>query len=194
MDADLPEANHSVPKVILWISPIDDRNAPVDPVFLDAAQRIGSGFFRYRAGELDDNSRLLELIEKAVHRSSRARSSRPVDNPVAYLFRTFTRLMDHELEHSRRFVSLSGEMFDRVGRPAAGEPSRELDREILWREVLDSVDDTTRSVLNWLRWGRSVEEIARELGITPNTLSKRLSRLRRQLKRRLDLKPRAGGT
>jgi hypothetical protein len=54
-----------------------------------------------------------------------------------------------------------------------------LDRLILWREVLESVDETLRWVL-WRIWqGCRVGDIAADLGVAPNTLSKRLSRLRR---------------
>jgi transposase-like protein len=45
-----------------------------------------------------------------------------------------------------------------------------------------------------LYWGFNVAEVAHELGITPNTLSKRLSRLRKSLRGTLDPGAKAGGT
>ncbi len=188
MQANLPHANGSDPRLVLWVSPVDDQAMPVDPVFLAAAERIGADFFCYRAREMNDDSRALELAERAVHKASRARKSRPVEDPVAYLFRTFTNLVDAELERSRRFLSLSDDVMRAVGRREITEVQQEMDRSVEWCEVLDSVDETTQFVLWRLYWGFSVKEIAAEIGVTPNTLSQRLSRTRKQLKKTLDPK------
>ena len=184
MHAELPQEDPAHPREILWISPFDEHNAPVDPVFLRAAGQIGFDFLLYRATELNDESRAVELAEKAVHQVSRARKSRPVEDPVAYLFRTFRRLVDRELERARRFQPFSDEVS--LGRRESSTRDGELDRLILWREVLESVDEAMRWVLWRLRHGFSVSEIAEDLGIAPNTLSQRLSRVRRELKRKLD--------
>lgn len=188
MQANLPHANGSDPRLVLWVSPVDDQAIPVDPVFLTAAERIGADFFCYRARELNDDSRALELAERAVHKASRARKSRPVEDPVAYLFRTFTNLVDAELERSRRFLSLSDDVMRAVGRREITEVQQEMVRAVEWREVLNSVDETMQFVLWRLYWGFSVKEIAAEIGVTPNTLSQRLSRTRKQLKKTLDPK------
>jgi RNA polymerase sigma factor (sigma-70 family) len=188
MQANLPHSNGSYPRLVLGVNPVDDQAIPVDPVFLAAAERIGADFFCYRARELNDGSRALELAERAVHKASRARKSRPVEDPVAYLFRTFTNPVDAELERSRRFLSLSDDVMRAVGRRELTEAQQEMDRSVEWREVLDSVDETMQFVLWRLYWGFSVREIADEIGITPNTLSQRLSRTRKQLKKALDPK------
>lgn len=188
MQASLPNTTGFDPRLVLWVSPVDDQNIPVDPMFLDAAERIGTDFFRYRARELNDDSRALELAEKAVHKASRAHKPRPVEDPVAYLFRTFTNMVDAELERSRRFLSLSDDVMRSLGRRQVTGTQQELDSAVAWREVLDSVDATMRLVLWRLYWGFSVNEIAGELGITPNTLSQRVSRVRKQLKKTLDPK------
>ncbi|MCE5306098.1 MAG: hypothetical protein LLG20_00495 [Acidobacteriales bacterium] len=186
MQANLPHANGFDPRLVLWVSPVDDQATPVDPAFLQAAERIGGDFFLYRARELNDGSRALELAEKAVHKASRARKSRPVEDPVAYLFRTFTNMVDAELERSRRFRSLSDDVMRAVGRRDRTGSQREVDRSLEWQEVLDSVDETMQFVLWQLYWGFSIKEIADEIGVTPNTLSQRLSRMRKQLKKTLD--------
>ena len=94
MHAELPHEDPAHPREILWISPVDEHDVPVDPVFLQAAGQIGLDFLLYRAAELNDESRAMELAEKAVHQASRARKARPVEDPVAYLFRAFRRLVD----------------------------------------------------------------------------------------------------
>lgn len=191
MQANLPHTDVFDPRLVLWVSPVDDQAAPVDSVFLEAAEKIGGDFFLYRARELNDGSRALELAERAVHKASRARKARPVEDHVAYLFRTFTNMVDEELERSRRFVSLSDDIMLAVARRDRRGPQREIDRSLEWREVLDSVDADMQFVLWRLYWGFSIKEIAKELGVLPNTLAQRLSRMRRQLKKPLD---RDGGT
>jgi hypothetical protein len=84
MPVELPQEDPAHACPILWISPVDEYNAPVDPRFLEAANLIGLGFLLYRAAELNDESRARELAEKAVHQASRARTSRPIEDPVAY--------------------------------------------------------------------------------------------------------------
>lgn len=135
---------------------------------------------------MNDPSRALELAERAVHCASRAKKKRPVEDVVAYLFRTFTNLVDQELKRARRFLSLSDELLHALGRRRPGDEQRQLDRNIAWRELLESVDEEMRWVLWRLYWGFSVNEIAEELAIPPNTLSKRLSRTRKCLKKALD--------
>lgn len=67
-----------------------------------------------------------------------------------------------------------------------GDTETEVERSIEWREILDSVSAEMQFVLWRLYWGFSVNEIAAELKITPNTLSQRLSRARKLLKKTLD--------
>ncbi len=192
MQANLPHANGYDPRLVLWVSPVDDQNIPVDPMFLAAAERIGTDFFFYRARELNDGSRALELAERAVHKASRARKPRPVEDPVAYLFRTFTNMVDAELERSRRFLSLSDGIIRAVGRRELTEVQQQMDRSVEWHEVVDSASPDMQFALWWWYWGFSIKEIAAELGVTPNTLSQRISRMRKQLKKTLDPKAISG--
>jgi RNA polymerase sigma factor (sigma-70 family) len=182
------------PRLELWISPVDERNLPVDPVFVQAADRVGVDFFLYRARELNDESLALELAEKAVHRASRANRCGPLRDAAAYLARTFSNLVDHELERARRFTDLSEGVMRAVGRNTIHGSSLELDRTIESRELLESLDETMQFVVWRLYWGFSFGEVAKELGISPNTLSKRLSRLRKSLRKALDHEAKTGGT
>jgi DNA-directed RNA polymerase specialized sigma24 family protein len=190
----LPHQNHSDPKQFLWVSPVDEKNQPVDPVFVEAAYRIGGGFLFYRARELNDDGRAIELVERAVHLASRARKSRPVDQPAAYLFRTFTNLVDAEIERCRRIVPLTDELLHEVANRAAPKMEDEIDREADWKRILESLDYRVRMVYERLRQGRTVREIALEMGIKPNTLIQRIHRARKQIKNTLDQRPAEGRT
>jgi RNA polymerase sigma factor (sigma-70 family) len=182
MQTYLPPGSAHDPQFVLWVSPLDDRKVPVDPVFIDAAACIGRGFLRYRARELNDESRALELAERAVHLCSRANKRKPVDDPVAYLFRTFSNLIDRELDRLGRFLPWLDDFLYVAGK---GQ-QEELEREIEWREILESLDEPIRSVFHRLRSGFTVNEIANQLGISPEALSQRLSRARKKLKETLD--------
>ncbi|HEV2201414.1 MAG TPA: sigma-70 family RNA polymerase sigma factor [Bryobacteraceae bacterium] len=193
MLSELPRRYSSDPRLLLWVSPVDAQGIPADPMFLEAAERIGSDFTKYRARDINDPSRALEFAERAVYLASRAKKRRPIEDAVAYLFRTFTNLMDREIERTRRFVSLDDDLLRAIGRRSATEPEAEMEKAITWREALDSLDPTMRWVLWRLYWGFSVNEIAAQLGISPNTLSQRISRtrkhLRKHLKKTLDRDP-----
>lgn len=189
----LPHQNHSDPKSFLWVSPVDEKNQPADPVFIEAAYRIGGGFLFYRARELNDDGRAIELVERAVHLASRARKSRPVAEPRAYLFRTFTNLVDAEIARYRRIVPLTDELLHEMAGRAA--PSMEqIDRETDWKRILESLDQTVRMVYERLRQGRTVREIALEMGVKPNTLVQRIHRARKEIKNTLDQERTKGRT
>ena len=182
----------SDPRFLLWVSPIDAQGVPADPMFLEAAEHIGSDFVNYRSRDINDPSRALELAERAVYLASRAKKKRPVEDAVAYLFRTFTNLVDREIERTRRFVALDDDLLRFIGRRHVGEPEAEIENSIAWREALDTLEPTMRWVLWRLYWGFSVNEIAAHLGISPNTLSQRISRARKHLKKILDRYPHLG--
>ena len=181
-----PQPNHRHSGLFLWVSPIDDDNTPVDPVFLDAAYHIGGDFLFYRARELNDDGLAMELAEKAVHRASRARKTQPVREPRAYLFRTFTNLVDEQIRRSRRFQPLTEEIIHHVAERGGARPEQDFEREVDWKEILESLDETIRSVLERLRRGYTIQEIARDMGIRPNTLSQRVHRARKELRNTLD--------
>ena len=185
MLSELPRRCSSDPRFVLWVSPVDAQGIPADPMFLQAAERIGGDFINYRARDINDPSQVLEFAERAVYLASRAKKRRPVEDAVAYLFRTFTNLVDREIERTRRFVSLDDDLLRAIGRRSAKEPEAEIEKAITWREALDSLDPTMRWVLWRLYWGFSVNEIAAQLGISPNTLSQRISRTRKHLKKHL---------
>jgi len=185
MLSELPRVFSSDPRFLLWVSPVDSQGLAADPIFLQAAERIGSDFVSYRSRDVNDPSRSLEFAERAVYLASRAKKKRPVVDAVAYLFRTFTNLVDQEIERNRRFVSLDDDLLHAIGRRRAGEPEAEMEKAITWREALDTLDPTMRWVLWRLYWGFSVNEIADQLGISPNTLSQRLRRTRKHLRKHL---------
>ena len=159
-----------------WIPPVDDRGNRVDPVFVQAAYALGGLFFRYRKFDLEDDSRRAELIEQAVFRASRAEKSAPVVDPKAYVFKIFARLLDKQVVRER---SLDGPAVEEVEELLGGDESEfasSLD-DYIWRQQLWSrLSPEMRSVLRRRAMGYRVDEIARSLGVTANTLSRRIGR------------------
>jgi len=193
MHSELPRASNSDPRFLLWVSPVDSNGTSADPMFLQAAEAIGGDFVQYRAHDVNDPSRSLELAERAVHLASRAKKKRPVEDAVRYLFRTFTNLVDHEINRRRRFVHLDDDRLHTVVQ-RRDEESEAIEQSITWREALETLDPKMRWVLWRLYWGFSVNEIADQLGISPNTLSQRIRRARKHLKKILDRTPQVGAT
>ncbi len=154
-------------------------------MFLQAAETIGGDFVQYRARDVNDPSRSLELAERAVYLASRAKKKRPVEDAVRYLFRTFTNLVDREIDRRRRFVHLEDDRASAIGR-WRDEASESMEQSITWREALETLDPEMRWVFWRLYWGFSVNEIAEQLGISPNTLSQRIRRARKHLKKIVD--------
>ena len=186
MLSELPRFCSSGPKLLLWVSPVDSQGVQADPMFLRAAEQIGGDFLTYRSRDMKDPSRSMEFAERAVHLASRAKKKRPVEDAVRYLFRTFTNLVDQELERNRRLVSLDDNLLHAIGRRQVSEEEAEMAEAITWREALDTLEPTMKWVFWRLYWGYSVNEIAEQLGISPNTLSQRIRRARKHLKKILD--------
>src|SRR5205085_1425284 len=82
MPSELPHHSSSDPRFMLWVSPVDAQGIPADPMFLEAADRIGSDFLSYRPRDFNDPSRALEFAERAVYLASRAKKKRPVEDAV----------------------------------------------------------------------------------------------------------------
>src|SRR5579871_3947343 len=171
--------NRKGPGIALWVRPVDDDNLPVDPLFIEAAIGRGERFIAYRARDLGDEGLARDLFEKAVHSASRVRHGKPVDDPVAYVFRIFKRLVDDEIAKSRKFIPLNEQV---LYQRADGEEPVELDEIVGWRETIESLDESAQRLLRKLFWGFRVGEISKRLGIKRNTLSKRISRVRKEIK------------
>ena len=175
---------------ILWVYPFDEENVPVDPVFLEAAQKIGQHFLFYRARELQDESLAREFAEKAVQKTSLAHRTNPVRKPVAYIFQAFRHLVDAHLRRLGRLVPLDGRAL-----------SKRLDRRteigieerLTWNEAFDSLEEYERAALVGVRVGLRVSDMAQDFGIRPNTLSKRISRARKKARDKMEAKNRLDG-
>jgi RNA polymerase sigma factor (sigma-70 family) len=176
------------PEWRVWIRPADDRGNPVDPRLEQAAYAIERSALSYRQGELRDEEVAVTLLEAAVYIGSRAASRAPITSPAAYLRKIFARLVDDEVEKRRRFVSTEAVGLD--GRLTARDGCQEaIERALLVEALLERMDSQTRRVVEARMIGRSIEEIASELGVTTNCVSQRLKNGIERLRKGLHMKP-----
>jgi DNA-directed RNA polymerase specialized sigma24 family protein len=159
----------------IWVNPVDAKGTSVDERFIDAAYDKADDLMRYRANELRDEALRLNLIERAVHRASRAKKREPVRDFAGYVYSVFTRLVDVEVSRERRLVLVDADCLEDFA-ARNGENSDDIDDDIQQDQILGAMDESTR--LAWSRRlsGYEVQEIAAELNITPDCLSTRMRR------------------
>jgi DNA-directed RNA polymerase specialized sigma24 family protein len=172
---DLGESDGETHRSSLWVSPVDPDGNRVDPQFIDAAYAKAEDLLRYRAHDLRDDALRQELIEKAVHRASRAKKRDPVRDYAAYLFSVFARLADAEVGREKRFVAVDADCLENL---AARRQERRLpvEEDIQQRQVLDAMEERTRWAWSRRLSGYEVQEIAAELNISADCLSTRMRR------------------
>jgi DNA-directed RNA polymerase specialized sigma24 family protein len=161
-------------RAFFWISPTDERGIPVDKEFAEAAYRKANHLRRYRSRELRDEAIRANLVETAVYKCSRAQREEPLGDIAGYLFLTFKRLVDEWIARDQRIQHHPDVQLDRYNSP---KPSfGDLDAAVARREALDAMDAESRWAWERRLVGFQVQEIARELNITPDCLSTRLRR------------------
>jgi DNA-directed RNA polymerase specialized sigma24 family protein len=161
----------------LWVYDKDENGAPLDPQFIEAAYALEARLFRYRQREIGCKSVTSDLVQESVNAASRAVHSKPIDNPLGYLFTTFTRKVDQYLAKLAREVAVTDHFFEELARERGKDWGPEtLEARILAREVKSYMDDWTREVCYLKAAGYSMKEIARGLREPTNRVNVRLSR------------------
>jgi len=162
----------------LWVSDKDEKGAAVDPQFIQAAYALESSLFSYRQRELGCESVTADLIQSSVNAASRAAHSKPVQNPLAYLYAVFTRKVDKYIAGKGFEIPVADDFIEDLGVRDADRRSaiEMLEERILMREVKAHMDDWTLQVCNMRINGYSIEEIAREFGEPRNRVAVRYSR------------------
>lgn len=158
----------------IWISEIDPTGQPVDPAFIEAGYRKEKDLFRLRRREFPDDARVASLIEEAVYRASRAVRKEPVRDAGGYLYRVYVNLLDEEIAKQVRTVSGEDRLLEHLANLSSATP--DITEQIYGRELLDAMDPETRFVWERRLLGYEVQEIAREINVTPDCLSTRLRR------------------
>ena len=169
-----------------WIRDRDDDGRPVDPRFLEAAYAIGGELLRYREHELRDEHRAVELLEQAVHSANRSRHKKPVANFTGYLVQRFTSIVDTVLRRESRVQYQESQKLEECH--VLEDELERWHNDLRIAEALSVMDDETRRICIRLMAGYKLSEIARELGVTPNSVYLKFRRGSANALKRLETK------
>jgi DNA-directed RNA polymerase specialized sigma24 family protein len=166
----------------IWLRDVDSRGKSVDPRFIEVGYQKEDDFFRYRSDKLNDEAVVANLVEEAVYRASRADKKEPIRDVGGYLFRVFSNLADREIARALHMFSCEAEVLANLPCPHTEAAKHILDR-IEFRETLDQMPPDMRWAFVRRKFGFEVQEIAKEMNISPDCLS---TRMRRALKQTLE--------
>jgi RNA polymerase sigma factor (sigma-70 family) len=160
-----------------WVHDRDRKGRPIDERMLKAADEIAPDLARYRQEEIDCESTSNSMLQSAVEAASQATHAAPIQNPPGYLTSVYKHIVDRFLARKKRIVPVEDSFLeDLANADSAGSSEDEIHNHLLIEKLLNAMDDDTRLICRWRLEGYSMQEIANELGITPNCLSVRYTR------------------
>ena len=165
---------------------MDRFGRTIEPCVFAVAQEIALRAVSYGEKLLGDPALALTLFEEAAAKVSSALTQKEASGQSriremrSYLFRAYMRRIGVERRGARCMRCVCLEI---RRRHACDDESRNLERRILVRELLDSCDGVTREVLHGRLEGRSWKEIADDCGISANAANLRFSRCLRRFQR-----------
>jgi RNA polymerase sigma factor (sigma-70 family) len=160
-----------------WIHNEDGNGRPLDENILRAAEEAAPTLARYRAHEIRCESTINAMLQSAVEAASKAKHDRAVDNPIGYLTFAYKRIVDRFLNRRRRLVPVDDTFLeDLVNASETNSFEERIHNRLLLEKLLDSMDVETRRICNLISQGYSMNEIAKQLHISANCLSKRYGR------------------
>jgi len=166
---------------------------------LDAARSAWPNVLSYaRLADVPDSECLAtevweELLRSVLRTMRRLGNLHHVTNLESYLIGAFRHRFQRALVKERQFrqkvlLTDSVEKLESLGRVADWKPVERLERELQVQQALKLMDPWTRRVWNYVKYGYSIKEIARRLGLTEFQVEfryrRRLTRLRDYLRRR----------
>ena len=160
-----------------WIHKKDDKGRPLDEKIVKAAEEVAPTLARYRQHEIRCESTTNAMLQSAVEAASRAKRTKPIDNPIGYLTFAYKRIVDRFLNREKKLVPVDDTFLEDLSNSRDNTSFEEvLHNRLLLEKLLNSMDTETRQVFDWRLRGFSMNEIAKELRITPNSLSARYTR------------------
>ena len=160
-----------------WIHDKDEEGRALDEEIVKAAEEIAPIVTRYRQKEIRCESTANRLLQDAVEAASKARHSRPIENPTGYLTYAYKRIVDKFLNRQKRVVAVDELFLEDLANSSESVSYEGLihDRLLLER-LMQAMDPDTRRVCSARLDGYSMVEIARQLHVTPNCLAVRYMR------------------
>ncbi len=166
---------------------------------LDAARSAWPNALSYaRLADVPDSECLAtevceELLRSVLRTMRRIGNLHHVTNLESYLIGAFRHRFQRALVKERQLrqkvlLTDSVEKLESLGRIPDWKPVERLERELQVQQALKLMDPWTRRVWNYVKYGYSIKEIAKRLGLTEFQVEfryrRRLTRLRDYLRRR----------
>ena len=160
-----------------WIHKKDGKGRPLDENIVKAAEEIAPTLARYRQHEIRCESTINAMLQSAVEAASKARRSKPLDNPIGYVSFIYKRIVDRFLNRKKKLVTVDDSFLeDLVNARETGSFEERIHNRLLLEKLLNAMDAETRRICKLISQGYSMNEIANQLNISSNCLSKRYGR------------------
>lgn len=161
-----------------WFYDKDKNGQPLDDNILKTAEEIAPLLTRYRKQEIECESICNEILQDAIEAVSHAASKNPIANPAGYLVSVYKRSVDKFLDHKHRLIPLGDEFLEGLVNSGSTQPSSEewIHNRLVLEKLLKLMDAETRQICMWRLEGYSESQIAKSLGISPNTVCVRFTR------------------
>jgi RNA polymerase sigma factor (sigma-70 family) len=164
-------------RYLFWIHDKDAKGRPLDEHIVKAAEEVKPALTRYRSKEIGCESMINTILQSAVEAAAKATHKNPIMNPVGYLVSVYQRLVDRILEREGRVISVDDAFLESLANRGKVVSFEEvIHNQLVLQKLMEAMDPETRQVFIWRLQGYSVNEIAKELGVTPNCVSVRFTR------------------
>ncbi|MFN0112906.1 MAG: hypothetical protein ACKVZH_28940 [Blastocatellia bacterium] len=143
-----------------------DEYGAIDSQVHETAQTLWPKAERDSQQTLHDTATGWRLLMKASALVTRKLATSPdtISNLKGYLYRTWQRLLLEELEKETLHRRIEEDLATETNDNQPANSVRQLDRQILLKEIIARMDDWTRRVFEYQTLGFTFDEIARELG------------------------------
>jgi len=160
-----------------WIHDKDEEGRPLDEEIVKAAEEIAPTVTRYRQKEIRCESTTNRMLQDAVEAASKARHSRPIENPTGYPTFAYKRIVDKFLNRQKRIVAVDDTFLEDLANSGESHSYEEMiHNRLLLEKLMEAMDPDTRRVCSARIDGYSMVEIAEQLHVTPNCLAVRYMR------------------
>jgi len=155
-----------------WIHKKDAQGKPLNEQLVTAAEEAAPTLARYRQQEINCESTTNQLLQAAVEAASKAERQVPIRNTIGYITFVYKRLVDRFLDRENKVVPVEDSFLETLADSGARNSFEDaIHNRLMLEKILDHMDPDTRRICLWRLQGYSINEIAKELGMKPNTVS-----------------------
>jgi RNA polymerase sigma factor (sigma-70 family) len=160
-----------------WFYDKDRDGQPLDENVLKTAEKIAPILSRYRYQEIDSESKCNDLLQQAVEAASHASRKNPIKNLAGYIARIYKHIVDYNLERENKVVPVSDDLLESLVNAQHFKSFEEwVNGRLDLQKLMDSLEEEAEQIWKWRIEGYSHREIAKQLGMSANTVSMKATR------------------